>query len=219
MFVIPAGQKIPKARWIYGEATEVATNDVDEIRRRARELPFANIGIATGNGLAVLDVDPQHGGKVPSWAPETRTARTPSGGAHLYYAVTEDVPNSAGGLFTGVDVRGTNGMVLAPPSVVEGGSYEWANSLPVATIDHALLRRRLPGAPTKLKASYGEGDRHSAMLTLAGKMRSIGCELPEISAALHALNRSRFQPVLGDEWVDKVTKSIVQYAPDSDLLP
>lgn len=237
VFRIPLGQKIPTDRWAHGADWEVATDDVDEVRRRIASYQGRsyNVGIATGQGLAVLDIDPQHGGKVPSWAPPTLTARTPSGGAHLYYYVDGPVQNSAGVLGQGVDVRGQGGMVLAPPSYIRVGGetvrdaqldlrYEWVDaSATLARTSGAMLnpsgREQAARGPKLAGRRFGEGDRHPAMLTLAGKMRSIGCEFEEIDAALQALNRNRFDPPLDPVWVVKVAKSIMRYAPDSALLP
>lgn len=232
VFKIPPGRKIPKDRWLHGSPWEIATLSRTEIAHRAVKYPRHNIGIATGGGLAVLDIDPQHGGLVPNWAPATLTARTPSGGAHLYYRVTGEVRNSAGVLGPGIDVRGEGGMVLAPPSQTDGGCYEWVNAHlwdeelnEGGTLAHVDARLLMPSgregtqSPKRLtKQVFGEGDRHDAMLALAGTMRSKGCEEPEIGAALHALNKSRFVPVLEDEWVDKVVRSIMRYSPDADLL-
>jgi putative DNA primase/helicase len=228
VFKIPPGQKIPVDKWRHGGPHEVATNDVREVERRAKWHPAWNVGIATGDGLAVLDIDPQHGGKVPAWAPPTWTVATPNGGAHLYYRVSEPVRSSAGTLAPGVDVRGEGGMVLAPPShlaptnTVIAGRYEWAEvSRPLATIDAALLnppRVAQERAGTLTRPRFTEGERHPAMLSLAGLMRSRGCELPEIQAALRALNDTRFEPRLDYEWTDKLAKSIAAYAPDHDLL-
>lgn len=236
VFRIPAGKKIPRDRWKHGTEWEVATTDVVEIERRLQNgHGSSNIGIATGAGLAVLDIDPQHGGIVPSWAPATLVAKTPSGGVHLYYAVDGAVQNSQGKLGPGIDVRGDGGMVLAPPSFIGGpsgqgwdvtkhnGVYQWHNpDAPLAQVSAQLLTpsgRDQSAGPRLALREFGAGERHDAMLTLAGKMRAIGCEYPEILAALQALNRTRFTPVLEDEWVVKVAKSIMRYAPDEDLLP
>ena len=200
VFKIPPGQKIPKDRWVNGAPWEVATNDTFEIGRRKGRYPDHNIGIATGQGLAVLDVDAHHGGVVPAWAPPTLVAKTPSGGVHLYYAVDGPVPNSQSKLAPGVDVRGDGGMVVAPPSVlhnVQGNEvhehcrYEWVGETDgifgvVTRIAATLLTPsgRESGnvfrGPKLGARSFGEGERHTAMLTLAGKMRSVGCEEPEI---------------------------------------
>ena len=233
VFRIRPGEKVPMDKWVNGGPGQEASNNWFDIGQRwgSGRTPNANIGIATGNGLAVLDIDVHHGGARPSWAPETLTARTPNGGFHLYYRVTRPVRNSAGLLGPGVDVRGDGGMVVAPPSVLyvddpsaSDSIYEWINDGDhhpgVATIDASLLdppRTQKRGKKLAAK-TFGEGERHDAMLTLAGKMRSIGCEFPEIYAALHALNASRFQPPLEHQYYEKVAKSIMQYDADSDLL-
>lgn len=127
--VIPLkpGTKVPDLRhW-----PEEASNDVsrvreyfaDSIRRTAAGIS-PNVGIVTGNGLAVLDIDTNHGGQRPSWAGDTLTVRTPSGGLHLYYAVDRPVPNSVGRIAPGVDVRGERGQVAAPPSVIRSDRYK-----------------------------------------------------------------------------------------------
>ena len=91
--------------------------------------PQANVAIATGNGLAVLDIDTKNDAN--GWSslddlmrahgdlPTTRWAQTPSGGAHFYLRVDGEVRNSAGRLAPGVDVRGDGGYVLAPPSTID----------------------------------------------------------------------------------------------------
>lgn len=238
VFVIPPGQKVPRVRWGAGDERVRATADPEEVARRAAVYADHNIGIATGQGLAVLDVDPQHGGVVPSWAPPTLCARTPSGGVHLYYRVEREVRSSQGALGPGIDVRGEGGMVVAPPSIIwpktyEDGarSYEWANAHlwneeldnggTLARIDAALLNPPVkPSHTAQLTGTFGEGQRHSAMLSLAGKMRSHGCEEPEIQAALRALNDTRFKPPLEYKWVDRIARDIVaRYEPNDDLLP
>jgi hypothetical protein len=139
VFKIPPGQKIPRDRWGHGPPAERATRDLESVRFRATLFPTYNIGIATGEGLAVIDIDPQHGGQTPHWAPNTRAARTPHGGYHLYYNVTAPVKTSTGLLAPGVDVRGDGGMVVAPPSLTAAGCYTWANERPLATLEPALL--------------------------------------------------------------------------------
>ena len=233
VFRIAPGSKVPLDKWAHGDNYERATADPDEVRRRMatnERYGECNIGIATGQGLAVLDVDVHHGGAVPDWAPPTLTARTPNGGVHLYYSVEREVRNSAGQLGQGLDVRGDGGIVVAPPSVIyENGldayhgkaTYAWVNDLPLYRLEARILTPQQPsnpGARGVRREVFGPGEQHHAMVSLAGKMRSFGCEYPEIKAALWALNQTRFQPVLDDEWVTKVARSIVEYAPDSGLL-
>jgi hypothetical protein len=88
------------------------------------------IATPTGNGLLVIDVDPRNGGKVPHWAPRTRTVKTQSGGLHLHYKIDEDIKSRAGLFGPGVDSKGAGGYVLLPPSP----GYEWADLRPRATL-------------------------------------------------------------------------------------
>ncbi len=83
----------------------------------------------------VVDVDTAHGGGRTIRGLMDRygdlrdvpRVRTGSGGWHLLFAHPgERVPNSAGRLGTGIDVRGDGGYVIAPPSVhVSGRAYRW----------------------------------------------------------------------------------------------
>lgn len=93
-----------------------------------------NVGIRTGSvsGIFVIDVDPGRDGYASldtllsrgEVAP-TRIHKTGSGGIHLIYRLPEGlvVPNSASRLGPGIDIRGRNGYVVAPPSSSLKGPY------------------------------------------------------------------------------------------------
>lgn len=109
-----------------------AARDPDRITTWWTRWPRANIGIATGpSGLAVVDLDGPAG--IQQWqeligtrpTPRTLTSRTPSGGAHLYYAAHPDRPlrSTAGQIAASIDTRGLGGYVVAPPSVRRDGAY------------------------------------------------------------------------------------------------
>jgi hypothetical protein len=95
-----------------------------------------NIGIATGEGLVVLDEDNKNGknGALSLESlelrhddlPVTLTVATPSGGKHYYFRAPAGVwlRNSASSLGDGLDVRGDGGYVVAPGSTTENGRYE-----------------------------------------------------------------------------------------------
>jgi hypothetical protein len=112
-----------------------ASSDEDTIRAWWRTWPTANVGIATVNGLVVVDVDPRHGGD-ETWAallrghelPECPTVRTGSNGWHCYFRGKVGRQGS-GALGDGVDVKaavdGRAGYVVAPPSVTSPGFYAW----------------------------------------------------------------------------------------------
>lgn len=112
-----------------------ASTEPNEIETWWRRWPRANVGVRTGaaSGLVVVDIDPEHGGadsldellRTHGPLPDGRAIRTGSGGAHLYFQHPgHAVPNSAGKLGPGIDVRGDGGYVIAPPSSHHsGGRY------------------------------------------------------------------------------------------------
>lgn len=114
--------------------------------------PDANVGIVTGSGsgLWVLDVDPDKGG-LQSFndlltehgpMPATRVHRTGSGGFHYLFPWPDfDVRCSTSYLGNGIDVRGTNGQVVAPPSVSSKGRYDVLNDAPLLAPPGWLLDR------------------------------------------------------------------------------
>lgn len=140
VFPILPGQKIPavpKAEG--GRGCLDATDDEEQIGAWARRYPRANIGINCGepSRILVIDLDPRNGSDESiarfkakkQLFPATVTARTANGGAHLYYAFEPSLKNSKSVLAPGIDVKSTNGYVVAPPSVLDGGKrYSWVNS-------------------------------------------------------------------------------------------
>ena len=103
----------------------------------AEWFPRANIGIVTGrrSGIFVLDVDTYNGGTASLTGyenrhgpmPETRIHGTGSDGKHYFFAHPADFEvrnNASSALGQGLDVRGRNGFVVAPPSVSAKGVYE-----------------------------------------------------------------------------------------------
>lgn|GEM_PF-3157893 len=128
-----------------------ATIDVSIISQWWSKWPKANIGIATGENseIFVLDVDghqhgtneekgidgheslrellDDHGGAIP----DTVEAITPSGGRHIIfkYPAGVTIANSSNNLGDGLDVKSTNGYIVAAPSVVPLGEYVWDCSL------------------------------------------------------------------------------------------
>lgn len=119
----------------------LATADGRQVAAWWRLWPEANIGLPAGaNGLAVIDVDPYHGGDdtlatLAAWCTEkhgidlmaTHTVRTGSGGLHLYFTDRLGDVKSTRRAFgaEGVDTRGRGGYVVAPPSIhASGNRYE-----------------------------------------------------------------------------------------------
>lgn len=115
------GNKRPLVR-DWGSA---ATTDPAVIRRWFSWPKAKLIGVPTGprTNIDVLDFDPRHGSD--EWRarhidrlPETRIHGTMSGGEHWLFGHVDGVRNQQNGkaIAPGIDVRGTGGFVIWPPS-------------------------------------------------------------------------------------------------------
>ena len=128
--VFPLRGKVP---WIAkkdrGRGCHDATKDAAQIRAWWRDMPSANVGIATGkvSGIFALDIDPDKNGLVTlreltarnGPLPLTTTVKTGRGGWHGYFTMPADIPITigTGQIGPGMDHRGDGGYVVAPPSV------------------------------------------------------------------------------------------------------
>lgn len=119
--------------------TSAATADVAAAREMFGSYPHANIGIATGRGLLVLDVDTRSGGQASlegliaahAVLPSTVSVRTGGGGWHFYFRVPAGIRlrNSTSKLGPGLDIKTDGGQVVAPPSIhpETGAPYAWVD--------------------------------------------------------------------------------------------
>lgn len=132
VFPLRENAKTPLFR---GKAQEQGTTDLNQIRDIWTQRPNANIGIATGDGLTVIDVDTitAHGVDGENsmlvyqvdygFINETLEVTTPTGGKHYYYLTDNEYSNKAS-ILPGVDVRGLGGYVVGPGSTINGTLYE-----------------------------------------------------------------------------------------------
>lgn len=188
-----------------------ATTDRDTIRQWWHERPISNIGIPTGDGFAVLDIDPRHDGDEAlrdleekyGGLPETLTVLTGGGGSHLYFRTNSDLPtrNIVGN--SGLTLKARGGYVVAPPSIHPdtGRRYEFEDeTAPVAELPEWLATpperetRREPLDIARL-ASEGspQGQRNHDLFRLACKLRSINLPL-DVTLDLVCKVASQCQP-------------------------
>jgi len=137
---------------------DASINEAD-IRAWWTKWPDANVGIATGNHLAVIDLDDataiakldelavSHGG-LPS-GPIVQTGR----GKHLYFRTGRPLGNKAKVHGVSIDIRGVGGYVVAPPSRhVSGAEYKWLNgsqSLPLPDLPEWFFKQLDGNAPAE----------------------------------------------------------------------
>lgn len=136
VFPLSPGAKIPppKFRW-----RDEATTDPNRVRELFALHPGANIGLATGHRVDVIDFDGPEShvawskafgatweeAGVPTILATVSTPR--AGGLHVYVPATGS--GNRAGLCANVDYRGLGGYVVAPPSTTELGSYRFLRPL------------------------------------------------------------------------------------------
>ena len=179
--------------------------------------PDADICIATGNGLAVIDLDikGEEDGTVSmlGWIadngsmPPTAAARTGGGGQHLYYLVNGTYPNRRG-ILPGVDIRSDGGYVVAPPSA----GYSWMNSLPIAQADQRVYDFLNGEGKAKyfvLPAEIMEGGRNDTLFKYAASLQAKGVADNAILQEVERVNMEKCIPPLDGKDVETIVKSVL----------
>lgn len=218
-----------------------ATIDAAIIGRWWSEWPDANIGIATGNGLVVVDFDIDHSkGKYGDETlaliqeehedlPETIMALTGGGGLHFFFRCTADDLTINQGVLPGLDFRGNGGYVVAAPSLHESGRrYEWEGAhdpdnteiaeLPIWLYD--ILKAGRGGKHNKrfeAPDTVQEGGRNGTMFRMAASLRAKGLSEAAITAAVWEENQLRCKPPLTRREIETICGSVGKYLPGDGL--
>ncbi len=128
-----------------GHGCHDATTDPALVQQWWTNVLQANIGMATGTLVDVIDIDGEQGnisvaGILDELPPRVGWVTTPRpGGRHLYVPATGRGNDAS--ILPGIDYRGTGGYVVVPPSVIfEGGRdypgrYEWVQPLVLTALE------------------------------------------------------------------------------------
>ena len=161
----------------FGHGVYDASTDPVRIRELFAAAPWATgYGIACGlppHHLIGVDLDTKSGTDSSAalrelalrhlfTIPDTVVVLTPSGGRHLWLTGPPDaaVPNSAGRLAPGIDIRGAGGYLVGPGSRTDHGVYSTAPGtahIVPARCPRALLRLLLPPPRTHHPAPPSAG--------------------------------------------------------------
>lgn len=212
-----------------------ASLDEAQIRQWWKQWPNANIGIPTGIWFWVLDCDPRNGGdqslmqlvaKHGALADTIQQVTGGGGSQRLYEPPDQMVIGCHTGVWDGIDIKGRNGYIVAPPSIhPSGNAYSWDGSTPITeqTIAPAngwllaeILNRtngHRPGEPFELPEKIKKGQQHTTLFKMGASMRRKGCGEAEIFAALWEVNQHRCEEPGPRENIEKLAESIVRQYP------
>ena len=209
-----------------GHGVYDATDDPETIAEWWNRWPTANIGLALGNDLVALDLDPRNGGDLAHLdrlgldPAGTTMARTGGGGWHVLYV------KPAGKKFVahvprldGLDVLSGGRYIVAAPSVVDGRRYEWIRDpfdypparMPLAVAERLQERPRTPQDATGRAQAAGAGEwtleDAKSMLAVIGPWDIGYHEWVSILMALHAEFGTDALP-LAESWAEGKTGEV-----------
>lgn len=205
-----------------------ATSDIAQVRRWWDEAPKANLGLATGGNLVVVDIDGQVGEESVlnlGTLPETASAQT-GRGRHLYFSGTSQ---SHVGLLPGIDIRGEGGLVVAPPSFhASGVQYEWVShlldgcaDLPAGVLEVPSkqdgLGPNLESMPGALPEVIPVGQRNAWLFKLGCRIRNCGFGEEEILATLSTSNDVRCQEPLPGVELAQIAANVAKLPPQAQV--
>jgi hypothetical protein len=213
-----------------------ATTDVAIITAWWSESTNRNLAIATGvaSGIFVVDVDGSPGelaldglesefGKYAA----TIEAITPRPGRHIYFRLPAGITVncSTGKIARHLDVRGTGGYVVAPPSRYHGtdysGAYRWSIDCAHRLADPPqwLLDKITAGngngraTPTSewrdlVTNGVVEGQRNVAVARVAGYLLRRYLDATIVRELMQCWNTTRCRPPLASAEIDHIVTSI-----------
>ncbi len=209
-----------------------ATTDEQQIRAWLNQWPDANIGIATGDVLLAVDVDPRNGGLETLAAlqrehgeiPSRMVVRTGGGGLHIYCKKDTTLRCSNGLLGPGIDIKADGGGVVAPPSIHESGRrYMFIDGLTCGIDelpqlpDWIVRKLRKKGSSRShrvehwrnlIKQGVSKGNRANSVTELAGHLLGKRVDPYVVLNILSIWNQQRNTPPLSDEEIFKTVESI-----------
>ena len=192
--------------------------------------PDYNIGIACGNGLAVIDIDQHpedgkfgldtlrawekdHGELQPTW-----TVLTGTGGLHYWYKTALDFKNVVE-VLPGIDIRSKGAYVVAPPSIHPNGTeYEWeasgdptevkmaalaGSALELASLAEVKKKRDTSAPAYKQYDVIGKGRRQDALMSLMGHLKNLNLTDDAIKDAVRRENEAKCDPPMSEEELRK----------------
>jgi Bifunctional DNA primase/polymerase, N-terminal/AAA domain/Primase C terminal 1 (PriCT-1) len=228
----PLNGKVPRSRKWQTESPLEPNNAAGKWAHYGRQ--GDNMGVVLGGSqppLAVVEPDTYEaherleslfGGRLPM----VPTAKTGNRSQHLYFLDGGQGNAAIGGL----ELRAGGQQCALPPSVhpETGRPYTWVDGrepwtlelgpLPDVLLEHFFGAERRKGRAGPVAAELGEGDRHKALMSLAGTMRRRSMSGAAILAALRVENEQRCRPPLPDRELEHIADVAQGYEPADEPL-
>lgn len=229
--IFPCGVRAKRPATVNG--VKDATRNAETIEAWWQQDPEFNIGVACGavSGIFVVDVDGVDAEaelnkleREYGTLPPSVEVITPRPGRHIYFQAPQtSVRNSAGKIAPGVDVRGDNGYVISPPSVlVSGRRYAWSvdSASVIAEAPDWLLARitgrsngngeaTAPALWRELAANgVDEGQRDCTVAKLCGHLLRRFVDPFVVLELMQCWNETRCRPPLPASDVVRIVGSI-----------
>jgi hypothetical protein len=201
-----------------------ATSDPVIVAKWWRRWSNANIGLRTGIGFDVLDLDGDDG---LAWLAEMEAihgplpaglrAKTGRGGLHIFLKRTGH-GNAAHIDGRKVDFRGTGGYVVVAPSVTVA-PYEWIGDPSVSPIPEAperllVLLRKPEAVPPTIEGTIPQGSRNEMLFQMARGLAASGAAEEVILTALRAIRDQHTDPgddPVGDDELLSLARQGIKY--------
>lgn len=185
-----------------------------------------NMGVVLGSsGLAVVEADTPEALKRLKALLGGRAPRTPAvisgrGMPHLYFRDPGGLSKTAR---DGLELRLGRHQMVVPPSVHPdtGNPYVWRPApwtVELAEIPEPLLaffaEVRPDGKPKPLEGKLAPGERHDALVSLAGTMRRRGAGYEAILGALRGMNAEQCEPPKPDTELEAIARDAIGWQPE-----
>jgi len=160
-----------------------ASSNIEQVRAWWTKWPNANIAwLPESKMMAAFDIDSEKNKasarSMGLYSEPTMECQT-ANGTHRYYTITEKLVD--GSMVGGIILRSGAGYVLLPPSLhASGKRYEWCDDaeaipMPDDAMAEALKSSSKEGAKERVARALsgeriGPGERHAALLTVAGSL-------------------------------------------------
>lgn len=189
-----------------------------------------NIGVACGDGVVVVDVDPRNGGEqsLDTWLrtndatllPETLRIRTGGGGQHLIYRAPDGVDVRSSKWLDGIDVQAQGKLVVGAGSLHASGLYYVPENpgTPIAVLPEEFIVSELSRASRAgsgaarvdlggLLDGIPDGSRNQTLFDAAWQLRwDKGLDAATVTTVIVAAARSAVPPYPEEQARDIVVR-------------